>query len=43
MKKDKIGFEYGTEEEENATQQRHGRIFLIVLVIVVSILWFMSN
>jgi hypothetical protein len=43
MKKDKIGFEYGCEEEEIAAQKRHGRIFLIVLVIVVSILWFVSN
>ena len=43
MKKDKIGFEYRTEEEEFATQQRYGRIFLVGLVIVISVLWWAST
>jgi hypothetical protein len=43
MSLNKNGFEYGTEEEESATQRRHGRIFLVVLVIVLGVLWFISN
>ena len=43
MKKDKIGFEYGSEEEEFATQKRYGRIFLVGLVIVISVLWWVST
>ena len=43
MKKDKIGFEDGSEEEEFATQKRHGRIFLVGLVIVIGVLWWAST
>ena len=43
MSLNKNRFKYGTEEEEWAAQRRHGRIFLVGLVIILGILWFISN